>query len=197
MSQLNKKTFLLLFIIFLLFNFAQCKQRAFLQNQVEKCYDTLDNYIIYLNTECLIGSQIDHKDAKLISGKSLNQEMNFNFPSVYHFWFIECPPCIAEIPGLNKLMMDYKKVNYVSICKNEKEGLKKFLSGTNFDFNHVENGKEFIKENFFEAAYPMTIIASKENKIIDIIVGGRTDSLASKDIYDKIQAILLKLEKEE
>jgi thiol-disulfide isomerase/thioredoxin len=147
----------------------------------------------YIDVKCLIGSKFPDLDGETIEGKKLITIRRNEFPSVYNLWFIDCPPCVAEIPGLNKLNTDYNNVNFFSICKDSITYLSKFLDSTEFNFYHLRNGKDIIEKHLFEAGYPLTIIVDKDSIIIDILVGGRSDSLASEDIYAKISKILLVL----
>lgn len=68
----------------------------------------------YFNMRTLDGQKIKAKD---LSGKVL----------VFNFWFINCPPCRAEIPELNRLVDRYKNdkdVMFLGVALDEKADLE-------------------------------------------------------------------------
>ena len=53
-----------------------------------------------------------------------------------NFWFINCPPCRAEIPELNKLVDSFKtndKVVFIAVALDDKQSLETFLEQSPFN----------------------------------------------------------------
>ncbi|HMR88265.1 MAG TPA: TlpA disulfide reductase family protein [Saprospiraceae bacterium] len=146
---------------------------------------------LQLDKKCLKGAEFPFLTGFDIDSIPSTSFIKKDKKSVYHLWFMECPPCIAEIPGLNMLKDSFADVNFISVCRNDENDLKDFLKKTNFRFNHIKNGKTLIEEIIPYAGFPRTIIIDEKNIILDVIAGGRTDSLAPKDIYDKVSKVLL------
>ncbi|MFC3563584.1 TlpA family protein disulfide reductase [Pedobacter jamesrossensis] len=86
---------------------------------------------------------------------------------VLNFWFINCPPCKAEIPQLNELTEKYKDnkdVIFLAIALDEKYLLKDFLKINPYSYNVVDNGR-FIAEKYNVKAYPTHAVIDKTGKI--------------------------------
>ena len=109
----------------------------------------------YLNKE--LPSQIlytiDNKEIRLkdFAGK----------PTVLNFWFINCKPCIDEMPVLNKIMKKYSdKVNFISITFENKENVKLFLNTHQFDYLTIVGARSFIDQLGIQA-FPKNIFIDK------------------------------------
>lgn len=82
-----------------------------------------------------------------------------------NFWATWCPPCIAEMPNLQKLHDAYKdKVVFLFVSNEKKEKIDAFLSKNKYSFNvfsPLENPSEFEVSSI-----PRTLLINKEGKII-------------------------------
>ena len=186
------KTIILIFTTILLM--ASCGEKTeTLAERKKKCIEPVLDYegVTQLDVKCLKGAEFPFLTGLDIDNIPSSSFIKKDKKSVFHLWFMECPPCIAEIPGLNMLKDSFADVNFISVCRNGENDLKDFLEKTNFRFNHIKNGKSLIEEDIFERGYPTTIIINEKNIILDVFFGGRSDSLAPKDIYDKVSKALL------
>jgi peroxiredoxin len=111
---------------------------------------------------------------------------------VINFWFTSCSPCIAEMPGLNKLVYDYKNTNvsFISFARNDSETLKRFLKTTNFDYKVVSSEFNLEKKYCMMAGWPTNIVIDKEGIVQLIFSGAETDDTAPQIIYDKIKPVI-------
>ncbi len=92
-------------------------------------------------------------------------------PTLLNFWFASCPPCIDEMPELNKLKQHYgDRVNFVAITYEPKEKVKKFLKKHTFDFKQVVGANAYI-EALEMKAFPKNIILD-QNGIVQSIEAG-------------------------
>ncbi|MDB5232518.1 MAG: TlpA family protein disulfide reductase [Chitinophagaceae bacterium] len=63
---------------------------------------------------------------------------------VINFWFIDCPPCRAEIPQLNKIVNQYKDNNnvvFLAIALDDKSSLKEFLKASPYNYDIIDDGR--------------------------------------------------------
>jgi thiol-disulfide isomerase/thioredoxin len=164
----------------------------FTASRQSKCWKPLkiDSATVYtLDKNCMKGARIPHFMCKTFHGQIYDNDARKVF-KVYNLWFMSCPPCIAEIPGLNRLVETYPNIEFISICLDGSSELKQFLKNNKFKFIHIANGKEVIDKYFFNSGFPTTLVVNRENIIIEIFTGGRTDSLASKEIFNKVSSSL-------
>ena len=82
---------------------------------------------------------------------------------VLNLWFIQCKPCIIEMPELNGLVSKYKNDDVVFLgisISDSKEDLKEFLSTTQFDYAIVPKNRSMM-EKFNSNTFPTNIIIDK------------------------------------
>ncbi|MBK8086975.1 MAG: TlpA family protein disulfide reductase [Chitinophagaceae bacterium] len=68
---------------------------------------------------------------------------------VINFWFINCAPCKAEIPQLNKLVKEFNQdeVVFIAVALDSYSELKDFLKTTPFDYHIIDDGRYFAQGN--------------------------------------------------
>ncbi len=91
---------------------------------------------------------------------------------VLNFWFIHCPPCIKELPQLNKLVAAYGKRNFVFIAfaNDNKYELESFLEKKPFTYNIIPKGLGIaLKYNNpagKSVSFPSHVIIDPEGEIV-------------------------------
>jgi thiol-disulfide isomerase/thioredoxin len=93
---------------------------------------------------------------------------------VLNFWFVECMPCIKEIPELNNLVKKYdgKDVVFLAIADSEKAKIMSFQKKYNFKYVIApKNAKSTVIEDYNISAYPTHIIIDK-NSIVKFFAQG-------------------------
>lgn len=94
---------------------------------------------------------------------------------VLNFWFIKCPPCVKEMPGLNKLKKKYggKGVAFIAVTFEAEKDVKQFLTETPFNFTMIADAWDIIQQyEGMNIAFPVNYIITKEGKIYSKHVGG-------------------------
>ena len=79
-------------------------------------------------------------------------------------WFLDCPPCVREIPALNQLKREYsnrKDILFVSLCWDSKKDVEKFLKTTEFNYAIVPDQYKFLTEKLQLNAYPTHFVINK------------------------------------
>ncbi len=86
-----------------------------------------------------------------------------------NFWFVTCPPCIAEMPDLERIRDKYEGDNvvFLSMAAERPKKVLDFLEKKQFDLRHIPNVKEVCKaiDLYY---FPQSIILDEEGKIIRI-----------------------------
>jgi len=108
-----------------------------------------------------------------------------------NLWATWCPPCIHEMPSINKLRQNFKDnddlVFLMVDMDGEIETARKFMEKKKFDLPvHVPNSE--IPQELFSGSIPTTIIIDKQNNIVGRQVGG-ADYMSPK-IVESIEGLL-------
>lgn len=87
---------------------------------------------------------------------------------VLNFWFIQCMPCLREIPELNKLAEDYadtSQVVFLGIALDRKTVLDSFLQRTPFQYNIIPSGRP-VATLYKIYSYPTHVVLNREGRVI-------------------------------
>jgi peroxiredoxin len=113
---------------------------------------------------------------------------------VLNFWFINCPPCRIEMPGLNELADSFRsneKIVFISIALDSKESLQNFLKTSPFKYKIIGDGGN-IAAQYGVGSYPTHVILDKEGKVFF-----HTSGLAVNTVYWLKKSIKELLSKED
>jgi thiol-disulfide isomerase/thioredoxin len=125
-----------------------------------------------------------------INGNNYSLESLKGKVIVINFWFVECKPCVMEMPELNKLVEKFnnKDVVFLGFAMNEKDKIEQFLKKTKYKYNIVPAAKDVVG-TYGVTSFPMHIVIDK-NSIITFAVNG----LGPTTIEDLEKAIGMVLE---
>ncbi|WP_235989381.1 TlpA family protein disulfide reductase [Psychroserpens algicola] len=99
---------------------------------------------------------------------------DFNFSAaegkvvVLNFWATWCPPCIAEMPSLEKLYQDYKSnedVIFLFVSNEDSDKLHKFMMDKDYSFPVYQPLTQYPSE-FEVSSIPRTFIIDKNGAIV-------------------------------
>src|SRR5436190_960752 len=124
MMFLTVRVFIISYFI-LLTNFSsaqndliKCSEKEFL-NMSDTAFFKRANNVAKLTAEwhdCVVGKQMPDFSATTIAGEKIETKKLRGKILVVDFWMIDCHPCIAEIPYLNKMVEEYKNKNVVFLA---------------------------------------------------------------------------------
>lgn len=83
-------------------------------------------------------------------------------------WFINCHPCIKEIPALNNLVRIYKKrtdIVFLSLAFDPENDLRRFLKTTRFDYPIAHVSENYMENNLKITVFPTHFIINKKGII--------------------------------
>ncbi len=106
-----------------------------------------------------------------------------------NFWATWCPPCIAEMPNIQKLYDKYKDnsdVAFFMVSNQKQKTVKDFIEDKGYTFPVYINS--FSLPKVFEySSIPTTFVISKDGKIVIRETGAEDwSSKAMYDIMDKL-----------
>ena len=88
---------------------------------------------------------------------------------VFKCWFLDCLPCIKEIPLLNELRLKYINRNdilFISLCWDSKTEVQDFLKKKEFNYVTVPGQYKFLTDTLLVNAYPTHFVLNKDGKIV-------------------------------
>jgi peroxiredoxin len=103
-----------------------------------------------------------------------------------NFWATWCPPCVIEMPSMQKLHRWFKDKNFVMVAINSQETdarVKSFFDKYKLSFTALldSSGETWFDVN----AFPTTFVLDKQGRIIGRALGPREwDSQASVALFD-------------
>lgn len=84
-------------------------------------------------------------------------------------WFVNCVPCVQEMPELNELVEEYKNRNdilFIGLALDSKQALEQFLEKTTFDYHIIPNQKGYINDKLHVSAYPTHFLINKKGELV-------------------------------
>jgi thiol-disulfide isomerase/thioredoxin len=105
-----------------------------------------------------------------------------------NFWATWCPPCIIEMPPMEKLNRRYKDKNFAMVAINLQETdaqVKSFFDRYKLSFTALLDSSGEVATWFEVDVLPTTFVLDKEGRIIGSALGPREwDSQASVALFD-------------
>jgi len=84
-----------------------------------------------------------------------------------NFWATWCPPCVAEMPDLQKLYGDYgDRVSFMFVARDQKGKVSKFLNKKGYNSLPVYYESGFTPKILFNTGLPTTYIIDKKGSIV-------------------------------
>lgn len=110
-------------------------------------------------------SPFDYK-VSLLDGINVNSPVGKGKVTFISYWATWCGPCIAELPGLEKLYADYgNRVNFLFITNEKPSTVQGFLNKRKLNIPAV-NSRMSTPEVLFEKSIPTNYIIDKKGNII-------------------------------
>ena len=119
----------------------------------------------------MIGSQFPDFNFTDLNGNNYNNKNTKEKIIVLKCWFIQCPPCIDEMPALNELIKQYenrKDIIFLSVSLDSKNQLKTFLKKTTFNYAVVADQQNYLEQVLKIHVYPTHIIINKQGVIVNV-----------------------------
>lgn len=110
---------------------------------------------------------------KALDGKTYDIAKLKGKAVVLNFWFIGCPPCRQEIPGLNTLVKEYAKKNvvFLALALDDEKSLNDFLKKTPFTYSIVPKAQS-VSELYGVEGFPTHIVIDRKGMNIGQLIGG-------------------------
>ena len=141
----------------------------FTQEELQEMMETYQNQSASFDT-ALKGKPLPDFVFKDILGNTYTPEDIKGKVVVINFWFINCAPCVEEMPELNKLVKEYennKDVLFLALTLDEKgPSLNKFLDTHVFNYNIVPDSQDYIMNKLQVNSFPTHIVLDKNSNVV-------------------------------
>lgn len=120
----------------------------------------------------LEGKELPGFELTDLQGNIYNKEVLEGKTLALKTWFINCKPCIEEMPQLNALVESYEDnddIVFLSLALDPEEKLAEFLSKKEFKYAVVPNQKAFIEDTLGFSIYPTHVIVAPSGKIVKVV----------------------------
>lgn len=117
------------------------------------------------------GKKIPSFNFTTINGETYTPENTKGKIVLLKCWFIGCVACVAEMPGLNKLVEKYrnrKDILFISLAFDGKKELQQFLSKTKFDYATVPKQESYMTNQLHVSSFPTHLLIDKEGKLVQV-----------------------------
>ena len=97
-----------------------------------------------------------------------------------NFWATWCPPCVAEMPSLQRLHQQLNGSDFLLLAVNEdggdkaRQAVEHFRQRIPFDFEVIFDTSGEMADLFGASSLPTTFLIDKEGKIREIFFGAET-----------------------
>ncbi|MBK9106658.1 MAG: TlpA family protein disulfide reductase [Saprospiraceae bacterium] len=143
----------------------------------------------------MIGAMAPDFSVVTMEGRPFTMDSLKGKISILNFWMISCPPCIAEIPGLNNVVKKYDRddFNFIAIGIDDEKDINHFLENNPWTFDQLASGSALIFDVFqIGWGFPTTFVLDEDGVIIGAFSGGATDESAVQNIEDNVAEIVAK-----
>ncbi len=101
-----------------------------------------------------------------VNTESMNFDQAKDKVVLLNYWATWCPPCIAEMPSLQKLYNDYKdKVVFLFVTNETDEDISKFMNAKEYNYPVYRVLSEHPKP-FVNNPIPQTYLIDKKGNIV-------------------------------
>jgi thiol-disulfide isomerase/thioredoxin len=103
---------------------------------------------------------------KTLSGTQINLEKEYEDKVIFiNFWATWCPPCIAEMPAIEKLYQKFKgRIGFACISNESLDTIKEFKTKNKYSFT-IYQGEMDVPAEFKLTIIPATFIIARDRKI--------------------------------
>lgn len=132
----------------------------------------------------VVGNKIKPFQFTDIQGKLLRSSDLIDKVIVFNYWFVDCAPCVREIPELNALQQKFANrtdVVFIAVSPiDDKEKISKFLHDKPFTFMHIAKDEaKQMEETKSIGAFPSYLVVDKKGKITLFNQGYSTNTISS------------------
>jgi peroxiredoxin len=161
---------------FFILSFTACQEAPTIQaisysEALKKCEPVREEHVIKFDGNCVNGAFLPEFSSTDMAGKTVTNQDFKGKMRLLNFWFIECRPCIEEMPDLIALSQKWDPGDFeiVSICLNKREDVEKFLLKNPIPYAILPDSEQLADEVFQNPfGYPANFLIDENGVIVDV-----------------------------
>ncbi|NKI31056.1 TlpA family protein disulfide reductase [Croceivirga thetidis] len=126
-------------------------------------------------------------DLKQLNGERTRIKISQGQPVFLSYWATWCPPCVAELPSIQKLHSDYgNRAIFLLVTSEEPEVVNKFMAQNSFDmpvYFTLNEAPEILQSSVLPTNY---LIDGDGNILIKETGAANWNSKKVRDLLDKL-----------
>jgi peroxiredoxin len=110
-----------------------------------------------------------------LDGKNVTNDQLKGSVYVLDFWATWCGPCVASLPGLDKIYQDNKAAGLKVFAVNQgedKDTVQKFVNDTKLTIPPLLDADQSVGAAYGANAIPETVLVGKDGVIRKVFIGG-------------------------
>ena len=149
---------------------------------------TKDN-IMNLTGQAVLGKGAKAPDFTLpgLNGEMISLSDQKGKVVFLNIWATWCPPCVDEMPSMEKLYQQLKGDNFemmaVSLDQNGSEAVLPFMRKHKLNFTALIDSKGTLKNKYQTTGVPETFIIDKNGIIVEKVIGPRDWAIPEAIIF--------------
>ncbi len=142
--------------------------------------------------QSLVGCDAPLRPVRTIDGDELELKDLQGRVVVLNFWFTTCPPCLSELPSLNRLVDTFagEEVVFLAFGLDDEAAIRAFLEQHPFRYQQVAAAAPFNELFCVFAGFPMNMIIDREGKVRYISTGANVEAGSEMEQYEKLAPII-------
>lgn len=142
--------------------------------------------------EDLVGCEMPDFEATTLDSVVVNPQTLRGSITVINFWFIGCPPCETELPGLNRLVDEFEDegVVFLAFARDIEEDVLEYLEENTFKYRQIPQTRGPGVFSAFQVrfGYPYHLIFDEAGKLVFVTVGGSIQD--ENYMYNSLKPVL-------
>jgi peroxiredoxin len=137
---------------------------------LKKCEPVVTEGRTIFDAACLNGAALPAFSAADMAGKAYSDQDLKGKWYLLNFWFVECKPCIEELPDLVGLSQRWgsDRFEIIGICRNDREKVAEFLQKTPLPYTIFPDSESLADEVFQNPfGYPASFLVDENGIIVD------------------------------
>jgi peroxiredoxin len=118
-----------------------------------------------------------------LDGNVYNKETTTNKIIVMNCWYVQCSPCVAEMPSLNQVVKQFEKdknILFLALALDPANDVKTFLNKHIFKYAIVPDKKDYLSNKLNIIAYPTQLVINRQGIIVKVLESNKISEL--KDV---------------